>query len=545
MVELNPGQPWPIAPWGAAQGAWRENDAWYTGNTAALADIYAKGHGATRATHAVRGVPHEGGLVGTFSGLAHRTFWGRAVPAGEDRTRLHIPAPADIASLSSDLLFSRAPRIAYGKDDRVGKLQADRLEQIMASDESHAAMQEGGEYASAFGASAMVLRWDEETADHVWWEPVAADVTIPEFRLGRLTALNCWSEFRDGNSGQVYRHVERIEVGAIFHTLYLGTDTNLGRIVPLADRPETVQYASLVNADSAIPTGINVLTAEWWRNMPAKDWRKKGVLAEAGRSDYTGGTKGLFDALDEAWSSWMRDLRLGKARLVLPAAYLQSNGRGQGASFDTDQELFSPLQLPGSATQKTGEALEQVQFDIRVTEHEQTTQALYRRILASAGYGELDRETTTATDRTATEVNAQSQSKDRTRDRKVLYARPALASLARKAMLLDGVIFSGKGGGDLPTPEVTFPPATVVNPLQSAQTIGLLRAAKVQSLEVSIKMQHPEWSQDDVNDELARLAKETPPAPDPAAFGGTDPQPGDDPEADPGDPGTDPADTRS
>jgi hypothetical protein len=541
MAELNPGQRWPIAPWGAAATAWRENDAWYTGNTAALAAIYSSGSPANRATHAVRGVPHEGGLVGTVAAAAHRTFWGRPVAGGEDRTRLHIPAAADLASLSSDLLFSRAPRISYGTDDDANTKAADRLDLIMSSDESHAAMQEGGEYAAAFGATGMVLRWDEETADHVWWEPVAADVTIPEFRLGRLVALNCWTEWRDGNSARYYRHVERHEPGAIFHTLYLGTADSLGMIVPLNDHPDTVQYASLVNEDGLIPTGIPVITAEWWRNMPAKDWRKRGVLAEAGRSDYTGGTKGLFDALDEAWSSWMRDLRLGKARLVIPEAYLQSNGRGRGASFDQDQELFSPLNLPGVAQGTTDQQLSQVQFDIRVAEHEQTTQALYRRILASAGYGELDKDSTTASDKTATEVNAQGQSKDRTRDRKVLYARPALASLARKAMLLDGAVFPGKGGGDLPMPEVVFPPAAVINPLQSAQTISLLRAAKVQSLETSIKMQHPEWSQDDVDDEVERLAKETPAAPDPATFGGTppgvDPATEADPDSDPGDPG--------
>lgn len=538
MVELTPGQAWPIRPWDIAQRAWRENDAWYTGDTAALSRIYGQGAGVERATHMVRDQAYTGGLYGAVTSAARRAFWGRPVPLGEERSRLHIPAAADVSTLSSDLLFSRQPRIAYGKDDQVPAQAQKRLALIMGSDESLAQMQQGGEWASAFGAVALVPVWDRDLADHVWWEPVAADVVVPEFRMGRLVALNCWTELRDGNSATIYRHVARHEAGQILHTLYLGTDSNLGRVVPLADRPETAVYAPLVGKDgaeaNAILTGVPELVAEWWLNAPAKQWRKTPQLAEAGRSDYVGGVKDAFDALDEAWSSWMRDLELAKARLVVPRAYLETRGRGRGATFDPDRSIYSPLDIPpGAAGQKAGDAIEMVQFDIRWEAHSNTTQALFRRILASVGLGELDKETASATDRTATEVNVGSQSRNRTRDRKALYARPALASWSRKLMLLDAAIFPRHGGGDYPLPEVVFPAAPDQTPLQTAQTIGLLTAAQRQSREVSVRMQHPEWGEDEVTEELRRLEVEYPPAADPTQVGRVGPE--QDPEQDPED----------
>lgn len=43
----------------------------------------------------------------------------------------------------------------------------------------------------------------------------------------------------------------------------------------------------------------------------------------------------------------MRDLKLGAGKLIVPEAYLRSNGPGAGASFDTLREMFVGLQVPG------------------------------------------------------------------------------------------------------------------------------------------------------------------------------------------------------
>lgn len=525
--------PWPVAPWGAAYATWAENDAWFSGEVAQLERV-AQGKG--RAAYAVRPQP---GVAGRVLRALKPSFWGHKPEDGDDSLRLHIPAAADIASLSADLLFSDPPDLFYPTPDvqtqpqQVGtglvlpngqpassllqrptaSAQQQRLEQIASSAQAHAAYLEGGAYASAFGAAAFRLSFDQATSDRVWFDPVAPDATIPEFRFGKLSAVTFWTEYRAGSL--FYRHLERHESGFISHTLYLGTEVNLGRVVPLQTRPETEPLIGLPGTTMdglslVAPTGISRLTAAWWINQPARSWRREGPLAEAGRSDYAGGTKSLFDALDAAWSSWMTDLELGRARLIVPSAYLSSTGRGQGAEFDTQRRIYSPLTSPGQAGGSLSDNIEQVQFAIRVLEHEQTTQALYRRILGSAGLGELDKETAQSGtgQRTATEVNQEGDSKERTRRRKALYASMALQDLLQTAMLLDGSKFPGKGGGDYEPPTVEFPQESSVDPLQNAQAIQYLRSAKVMSVWEGVARANPGWKDQDIQIEVDRLKQE-------------------------------------
>ena len=42
-------------------------------------------------------------------------------------------------------------------------------------------------------------------------------------------------------------------------------------------------------------------------------------------------------------SSWMRDIRLGKAKLMVPQSMLDNIGRGKGAVFEPEREVFVPL----------------------------------------------------------------------------------------------------------------------------------------------------------------------------------------------------------
>lgn len=497
---------WPPKPWNIAYAAWEENNAWYTGDTDALHSLYLAGR-HSRPTYRVRGQEREGGLMGGIT----RFFWGRPVPADEHRTRLHIPAAADIATLSSDLLFAEPPRVTVDNDNRT----QDRIDEIVNSDQTHAMWNQAGELASAFGAAAQVVTWDDEIADHVWIREVAADCCIPEFRYSRLTALTVWTAYQDQQT--VWRHLERHEPGSIEHALYSGTATSLGRRVPLQDRPETEHYATLVDADSRIPTGTTRLTAAWMLNMPSKAWRKLDTLNAAGRSDYTGGTKALFDALDETWSSWMRDLGLGRARLVIPRAYLQNGPAGSPGSFDTDRELFTPVDVPG----RTGElAINQVQFNIRVAEHQQTATALYDRILASAGFKDPDPDER-RTIATATEVLDETRAKERNRDKKALYAKDAIARVTAAALAVDAAVFPGKGGRELDNlPTVVFPKVSQQDPEKTSRTLSALAAAGAASIETLVRMRDENLTDEQVDEEVARIKQEKGmDMPDPATLG--------------------------
>ena len=487
--------PWPPKAWAGAFTQYAENDAWLTGDTTALARMY----GGQAATHSRDGVPYRGGLLGAMS----RAFWGRPAPANEGRTRLHVPVPADLATLASDLQYSDPPETSIA-GDKATELAKARLDVIMNSDEHHAMLNSMGEIKSALGATVIIPRWDKDLEDHVWLDYAAADCVIPTFRQGRLVEVTLWSEWLDGNT--YWRHLEHHAVGAIEHALFRGTATNLGKRMPLQDHPGTEGYAGVVNGDSQFITNIKRLTAGYLPNAPALAWRKKGVLRDAGRSDFNQCLP-LFDAADEAFSSWMRDLKLGAGKLLVPEAYLKSEGPGAGASFDLFQEMFVGLKVPG----KAGDGLDLTpnQFKIRVEEHEQTLRGIMREILRKAGFspsswGDPDQKGGQAT---ATEIAQRTEQTERTRTKKNLYDRKVLSRMGSVALELDGLLFPGKGGGEYDL-NVVFPDLSRTDPKTEAETTGLLAVAGHISIYTGVKRNNPDWEDTQILEEVARIQQE-------------------------------------
>lgn len=297
--------PWPPKAWAPAYAQYAENDAWLTGDTKTLASLYS---GQGGATHTRAGQAHRGGVVGAMS----RAFWGRPVAAGESRTRLHVPAPADLATLASNLQYSDPPVTNFLGDTKVEPAAKARLDLLMNSDEAHATFNAQGEIKSALGATIILPRWDTSIEDHVWLDHAAADTAIPVFRHGRLVGVTLRYECLDGHV--YWRHLEHHAPCYVEHALFRGAQSSLGSQVPLQDRPETEAYAALVDGDSRISTLIGRLTAGYAPYAPAS-----GAIKDAGRSDFNQCLP-LFDALDKAFSSWVRDLKLGAGRMFVPDA---------------------------------------------------------------------------------------------------------------------------------------------------------------------------------------------------------------------------------
>ncbi|MBG9885133.1 hypothetical protein ABE10_00740, partial [Bacillus toyonensis] len=328
-----------------------------------------------------------------------------------------------------------------------------------------------------------------------------------------------WTEFRADKV--VYRHLEHHGIGYIEHALFEGTEDNLGRRVSLKDHPETEVYAELVNADSVIPTGIDRLTTVYNPNIPTAAWRKKGALAHTGRSDFAQ-LHGLFDWLDETFSSWMRDLRLGAGKILVPEAALDLHGPGKGASFDMGREVFAGLNVPGDPSKI---AFDKVQFEIRTEAHEKTAFGIYREILRKAGFSQSawGDYTGVTGQMTATEVSERDKASERTRDKKILQERVAIARAASVALEIDGIVFPGKGGGRFDQPTVVFPDVSQEDPEKLARTLTLLDTASAISLEQKVRRANPDWEDDQVAAEVAAIRAERGNAPDPATFDGDDP----------------------
>lgn len=507
--------------------------AWYSGDTDQLSAVY--GGDAAGAGHEFFASEQGGFRRGVQKAVdkVRRWFWGSQNRTGQPRQRLHVPIAGDIAAASADLLFSEPPAITVDPPQAAptapgqpgqpatpapANRTQERLDDLV-DDGTHATLLEAAELAAAHGGVFLRILWDTSLRDRPWLSAVHTDTAVPEWRQGKLTAVTFWRVVQK-RGRMVWRHLERHEPGKILHGLYRGEQDELGVPVPLTDHPDTAGLAQVVDAEQAIPTGHLGLTAAYIPNMrPNRVWRGNAAAAPLGRSDLAG-VEPLMDALDLAWSSWMRDVDLGKARLVVPQSYMENHGPGRGASIELDREVYEPVNSMDSG--ESGKiSIEQVQFKIRVDEHSRTVMALKTEIVSTAGYSAatfgLDSE---GAAQTATEVASRNRRSLITRARKIRYWRPALAEILEALLAVDAAVF--RSGVVPQRPQIEFPPAVAADPKAEAETIQLLAAAEAISTEEKVRRLHPDWDDTEVAAEVERIRDDTgsPPMVDPGpAFG--------------------------
>lgn len=487
------GAAWPPPHMAHAYREMRLDDAWYAGDSRRLARLY-------RPT--------------TTTPRAKPGFWGRhrvedQLSPGPHERRLHVPLPGDIASTSADLLFADMPTITI-PDAATDKATADRLAALLDATRMHHILLSAAEQAAALSGIYLAITWDKAVSpDRPIIYAIQPDNAIPEFRFGMLRAVNFWEQL-DSDDHTVWRRIERHEPGRIVHALYEGTTDNIGHAVPLTEHPATRDLVDSLSADGvSIETGIPALTAVYVPNMLPNRLHRNSPM---GRSDYAAPLHGLFDALDETWTSWMRDVRLARGRLIVPDAYLQNLGPGKGAMFDEDRDIWAGLKIPPTE-QGTGITL--AQFDIRVDEHQRTAEAITREAAQSAGYSAQ----TFGLDGggqpiTATESDSRDQRSMVTRKKKAGYWRGALADFLHALLLLDAKQFGSRITPARPT--VEFGDGVAESEQQTATTLDLLNRAGAVSAATKVKILHPEWDDTAVQAEVAAILAETgAAAPDP------------------------------
>lgn len=499
-LPTDPNQPWPPRHWQPIHEDIVEAAAWYAGDETELAAFYGlrtQGKATRRPSERV---------TGTGAILDRVRFWARRYDDQDTaRQRLHIPAAADIAATSADLLFGEEIRltVAAGGDLPDSDIAAtvDRLDELAALDGWATTLLEAGEVAAGLGGVCLRATWDVEVADHPMLTVVHADHAVPEFRWDRLVAVTFWRELERDGTGAVWRHLERHERGrdrgAVLHGLYVGRDDKLGSSVPLDRHPETAGLEPVVT----LPEGV-ALDVAWMPNvLPNRRHRHIPV----GRAD-TAGTYGMLDALDETWSSWMRDIRLGKARIIVPDEFLDRRGRGRGASFDLDREIWSPLNIDPGSREQAGITLSQ--FEIRYAEHARTAVELLERIVSTAGYSPATFALIgdTAQIQTATEVAARQARTKQTISRKRRYAAGAISTMARAVLAIDREIF-GRRSTQVVQPTVVWP-SLETDARRTAETVEMLRRAQAASTETLVRLAQPDLDGEALAQEIARVQAE-------------------------------------
>jgi A118 family predicted phage portal protein len=260
--------------------------------------------------------------------------------------------------------------------------------------------------------------------------------------------------------------------------------------------------------EGVIQTGApNNLTAAYVPNMrPARAWRHLPGAAGWGQSDYQG-VEQLMDSLDETYSSWMRDIRNGAGRIIVPESMLESNGPGKGTRWDADRQIYTPLNILQRANGEM--SLEVVQFAIRVEEHSRTCAELTETIVRQAGYSAATFGSVAEGQAiTATEIRSRERRSMATRARKALAWRPAIADIVEALLAIEaGPLF--RSGVDVERPDVEFQDSISEDPQTMATTANLLRQAEAASTQVIVEMIHPDWDDDKVQEEVALIQGES------------------------------------
>lgn len=460
---------WPPVAW--LWEEYRKNLAWYSGKPDRLRTV-----SGTEATG---------------------KFW-----ASDETVKVHVPVAADIVALGAGMIFAESPKIEC-EDERT----QERIDDVCEKNGLYSKLLQAAELGGVCGGVFMKWTWNVDDGRpklHV----VPADCGLPVWRGGELYQIRLWNIVReDDDTGNVWRTEETYtHDGHILTVLHKGDANNLGDTVPLGSIPETEGVAEDANS------GTGMLLAVYVPNLlPNRD--RPHVLF--GRSDYDG-LLGMFDELDEAYSSIQRETRLTKTTVIVPAEYLRKRDAIFGVDnphckanqwvYSNNTGAFVALDIDSG---QTSSPVTVINPDIRAEQHIAICEDLIRRIWQMAGYSPqsagMD---VTGSAESGTALSMRERKTIRTTEVKKTHWWHALHHLMRGMLKLDAAVF--QSGVD-PNAELTIELPSNAQPdiSQMAEILEQLERAGAISTEMKIELLHPDWDAEKRAAELERIRSET------------------------------------
>lgn len=543
-------EPWPPVSTQPIYTKIQEWAAWYSAEPSRIIDVYA-GQSAV-----------SGGTIPWWR------FWRRALAQrdGSQRALLHVPVASDLAAVSAGLLMGEPPRfrIKAAHEDEPLPPETPRLDPLASADQQNADIErdprpiqpfdpsnpgsldpegaprkpkavqtpaekterrlieilergnarsrlmEAAETGAAIGGVYIYPAWDKDLIDVPVIAVAQADMAVPDFKWGLLAGVT-FHRVVDTTDGRVWRHVERHEIegtgegrrAVVLHGLYEGNNSSLGQPRELSAHPSTANF------EPKVTLPFKELDVQYVPNRrPNPLWRATGH----GVADIQG-SETLLDAIDETFASWMRDVRLAKARIIVPRDYLRSDLDDEHSpTFDIDQEIYTTMEMEPSMN-ADARAMLAHQFAIRYLEHRSTAREFIERVVSNAGYtpGSIGQSTDAAgMSRTGAALRVAEHKTILTQRRKAAHWKTSLAMLARHLLLIDKEQFGGEVmvPDDELYPQVEMADSVIDQPLELAQTALAMKTAEAASVETRVKLLHPDWSDSEVASEVARITDE-------------------------------------
>lgn len=483
MGFLKENMQWP--PMNAERYKMREHSTWYAGDPDMLANFYYD-------RRAQEFLQLEYGTHNV------NTFWGRQIKNHTDFF-MHVPIASDIAETSAGFLFGESPIIRFANPAQSSTIDNDQkmLDQMLTNSGFFKKILEAAESASPMGGVFIKLAWDSDLSPYPIPVVVQVDDAFPEFKFGKLTAFESvagtYCSSPNGATSHIYRHIERYEKGKIINELYEGSSDRLGIKVDLSTLEETAELEEEVK----VP---NELFVVYIPNMLPNRLNRSSYC---GRSDLQG-IESLMDALDETFSSWMRDIQLSKGRIHIPESYLEPTSNGDG-KFNIDQSEYVKLEIDPT---NSSQGIDATQFAIRANEFEKTILNLLDRIITSAGYSPQSFGLNIAgRAESGVALNVRERKSFITTSKKQAFWEEPLRTLVKLMLMAYNEVLGGKVVTDPETITIEFSDSVSNNMTEISNTIKILSDAKAISTETKVRMAHPEWNDSQVNEEVQRITE--------------------------------------
>jgi hypothetical protein len=202
----------------------------------------------------------------------------------------------------------------------------------------------------------------------------------------------------------------------------------------------------------------------------------------------------------------MRDLRLARARLIVPQEMLEAQGKGKGAKFDLDQEVWEAAP-PGVPSFGTNNLITPSQFAIRADDHLKVIKNQISMIITAAGYSvtSFGLDEPRRVPATATEIVNRERQSFLTRSKKIAYWTQPIEDILEALLEIDAVHFTPH---EVARPRVDFADSIRDDAQQTATVVHIWRSAEAASAEVRVRAIHPKWTDAEVAAETKRILEE-------------------------------------
>jgi A118 family predicted phage portal protein len=485
---LKPNSKFPPEIFSFWSNKYQEWEVWYSGDPEILMNYYT--------------------IVAASIETAKDKFWAR-IEREERASIVHLPSAGDIASTSANLLFAEKPRFKYDENVKSGE----RIKNIIEENGFENLLLEGAEISAAL--SGCILKIDVEPG--LIKLPIISIISptqfFPTFWRGRLWEILFFRIVKESKTGSyIWRLFEnrRREGDSLIieYKLYKGTSDSVGSEVDF----DSIEETSNFNFEPVIYNNIGGLGCVYVPNMKPN---KLEVGSALGINDYSSQIT-LMDSLDFVWTSWIRDIELGLSQIFIDEELItKSKSETSGElsylnKFSKYQKAFTKLNL--TAWRMGGDTgakpIESIQFNIRVDEHAKTCEQLFYQIVTQSGYspqtfglgnfGQAE---------SGTALRIREHKSQLTREKKSRYWIPAIKSLLFQAQQID-IASNLSARYESQVVGVEIEDSVIVDSSENSNVLRNLEQARAISTFAKVKMLHPDWDDDQVDEEVKRINAE-------------------------------------